>query len=348
LFLAKCDVCGKTVELPYKCHYCGGVFCAEHHLPENHNCQYKPQEPPPYIQEALYEMIIREEEDEIPHEIERARKIQQTTVKKEKRRLNVNKIMSTILVLLCVSLLTVVYLLYVSSHNNTASNNSPGLIFIPTDVEPPTIIIISPEAKIYNNTDTIALNYTVNEPPSWMGYSLNNKENVTLTSNITLSNLSLGRYHLIIYANDTAGNMGASNVSFTITRLFGSVDELIDFLVKDDLNNEEWTSNYTCVEFAEDFIERAEAKGYYCFTQYDLFDDELVKFNKAIESIKVTKTYPWGTETRWYFTFYIPSVGHAVVKTTINGMDVIVDPQTDIILSYPDFKVLYEGEITQE
>ena len=110
----------------------------------------------------------------------------------------------------------------------------------------------------------------------------------------------------------------------------------------------EWTDNYTCVEFAEDFIKRAEAKGYYCFTQYSLFDDELIKFNKAIESIEVTKTYPGGTETRWYDTFYIPGVGHAVVRTTINGMDVIVDPQTDVILSHPDFTVLYEGEITQD
>lgn len=36
--VAKCDYCGKEVYLPYRCKYCGGVFCVEHHLPENHAC----------------------------------------------------------------------------------------------------------------------------------------------------------------------------------------------------------------------------------------------------------------------------------------------------------------------
>ncbi len=36
--MAKCDVCGKEEYLPYKCKYCGGTFCAEHRLPEKHNC----------------------------------------------------------------------------------------------------------------------------------------------------------------------------------------------------------------------------------------------------------------------------------------------------------------------
>ncbi len=36
--MARCDVCGEEVTLPYKCRYCGGNFCAEHRLPENHDC----------------------------------------------------------------------------------------------------------------------------------------------------------------------------------------------------------------------------------------------------------------------------------------------------------------------
>ncbi len=34
----KCDYCGKDVYLPFRCPYCGGKFCEEHRLPENHNC----------------------------------------------------------------------------------------------------------------------------------------------------------------------------------------------------------------------------------------------------------------------------------------------------------------------
>jgi len=35
---AKCQHCDKEVVLPFKCRYCGGYFCAEHRLPENHAC----------------------------------------------------------------------------------------------------------------------------------------------------------------------------------------------------------------------------------------------------------------------------------------------------------------------
>lgn len=37
--MAVCDACGKEVALPFKCSYCGGTFCAEHRLPENHDCK---------------------------------------------------------------------------------------------------------------------------------------------------------------------------------------------------------------------------------------------------------------------------------------------------------------------
>jgi Zn-dependent protease len=35
---AKCQHCGNDVVLPFKCAYCGGLFCAEHRLPESHAC----------------------------------------------------------------------------------------------------------------------------------------------------------------------------------------------------------------------------------------------------------------------------------------------------------------------
>lgn len=35
----KCEKCGQDTFLPFKCPYCGGYFCAEHRLPENHQCQ---------------------------------------------------------------------------------------------------------------------------------------------------------------------------------------------------------------------------------------------------------------------------------------------------------------------
>ncbi|QKY21389.1 rhomboid family intramembrane serine protease [Halolamina sp. CBA1230] len=36
--MATCDECGKQENMPYECRRCGGSFCAEHRLPENHDC----------------------------------------------------------------------------------------------------------------------------------------------------------------------------------------------------------------------------------------------------------------------------------------------------------------------
>ena len=39
LRVPRCEYCGEEIEgLPFKCKYCGGVFCVRHHLPENHDC----------------------------------------------------------------------------------------------------------------------------------------------------------------------------------------------------------------------------------------------------------------------------------------------------------------------
>jgi len=36
--MVKCDVCGEQESMPYQCRLCGGTYCAEHRLPENHGC----------------------------------------------------------------------------------------------------------------------------------------------------------------------------------------------------------------------------------------------------------------------------------------------------------------------
>lgn len=36
--MATCDHCGANENLPYQCRHCGGTYCAEHRLPENHDC----------------------------------------------------------------------------------------------------------------------------------------------------------------------------------------------------------------------------------------------------------------------------------------------------------------------
>jgi N-acetylneuraminic acid mutarotase len=82
---------------------------------------------------------------------------------------------------------------------------------------PPQIQITSPENKTYSK---VTLSYTVDRSTSWTGYSLDNKANVTIKGNTELLNLSQGAHNIIIYANDSSGNMGCSN------RVFFSVDSL--------------------------------------------------------------------------------------------------------------------------
>ncbi|RLF60354.1 MAG: hypothetical protein DRN25_02905 [Thermoplasmata archaeon] len=36
--MVKCSYCGKEAALPFKCKFCGEYFCADHRLPENHEC----------------------------------------------------------------------------------------------------------------------------------------------------------------------------------------------------------------------------------------------------------------------------------------------------------------------
>jgi len=91
-------------------------------------------------------------------------------------------------------------------------------VYFTVDTVPPTISIVSPENRIYNTTD-IPLNFTVSEPFSWAGYSLNGQKNATIAGNTTLTGLSDGSHNLRVYANDTAGNMGYSEtVYFSISQ----------------------------------------------------------------------------------------------------------------------------------
>jgi N-acetylneuraminic acid mutarotase len=81
---------------------------------------------------------------------------------------------------------------------------------------PPEISVVSPQHGTYVGINpTLAFGF--DKLVSWMGYSLDGQANVTIAGNVTLSDLSVGSHSLVIYANDSAGNMGASQtVSFTI------------------------------------------------------------------------------------------------------------------------------------
>jgi len=81
------------------------------------------------------------------------------------------------------------------------------------DITPPQILITSPENKTYTTSDgtvNIQLAFVLNEPATWIAYSLDKRPNITMTGNTTLSGLSKGVHSIVVYALDTAGNTGAS------------------------------------------------------------------------------------------------------------------------------------------
>ncbi len=101
--------------------------------------------------------------------------------------------------------------------NDTLGNmGSSNVVQFSVDTKSPIILIQSPEDKVYDANE-ISLNFTVGEAVSWLAYSLDGEENVTIDKNTTLAGLTDGAHTVRIYANDTVGNMGASaTVNFRI------------------------------------------------------------------------------------------------------------------------------------
>ena len=84
------------------------------------------------------------------------------------------------------------------------------------DTVPPEVQIGSPASQTYNESK-VSLVFTVGEPVSWMGYSLDGQDNVTITGNTTIDGLTNGVHNVTVYAKDTFENVGASETfSFSV------------------------------------------------------------------------------------------------------------------------------------
>ena len=83
---------------------------------------------------------------------------------------------------------------------------------------PPSITLLEFENTTYKK-DNLPLNFVVDEPVSWMGYSFDGEDNVTVSGNFTLSELAYGKHNVTVYAKDLLGNQGASETTnFTVTK----------------------------------------------------------------------------------------------------------------------------------
>ena len=81
---------------------------------------------------------------------------------------------------------------------------------------PPKISVLSPVNQVFNGS-SIPLFFTVDKQVSWMGYSLDGENNVTVAGNSTITELTNGLHNITVYAEDTFGNEAASEtITFNV------------------------------------------------------------------------------------------------------------------------------------
>jgi hypothetical protein len=95
----------------------------------------------------------------------------------------------------------------------------PGLselVAFTVNTTAPQVSILSPaQLKTYNTT-TLPLEFTVSEPAASLSYGLDGGAYVPIAGNTSLSGLSEGKHTIIVQAEDTAGSVGESSVTFTV------------------------------------------------------------------------------------------------------------------------------------
>jgi parallel beta-helix repeat protein len=101
----------------------------------------------------------------------------------------------------------------VYASDSFGNTNASDPVFFTIDMSSPIILIVSPQNKTYDTTD-IPLTFAIDEPAASMAYSLNGQTNVTIAGNATLAVLPEGSHNIVVYANDTAGNAGFSEIVY--------------------------------------------------------------------------------------------------------------------------------------
>ena len=85
---------------------------------------------------------------------------------------------------------------------------------------------VSPQNSTFTAKDTLI--FKANKEVTSMSYSLDGQDNVTFAGNLTLSQLSLGEHNVTVFATDTFGNIGASEVvTFTLAERTGSFSTVL-------------------------------------------------------------------------------------------------------------------------
>jgi hypothetical protein len=120
----------------------------------------------------------------------------------------------------------------VGGFTSTTSPNKMGIPFIPPDYTiypsavnmqytpigygtiPPKISVISPRANMSYSASNCSLVFSLNKPADSISYSIDGKEKVVVTGNTTIPALSGGQHSIVVYAEDSYGNTGISEIIY--------------------------------------------------------------------------------------------------------------------------------------
>jgi hypothetical protein len=100
--------------------------------------------------------------------------------------------------------------------NDTFGNMGvSNTVLFSLDTLPPHIEISLPQNKSYDSVD-IQLIFTLNEPITYLAYSLDGQQPVKINGNLTLPALANGPHSLTVYATDEVDNSAQKMISFDI------------------------------------------------------------------------------------------------------------------------------------
>jgi hypothetical protein len=108
-------------------------------------------------------------------------------------------------------------------HWYTFETGGSSKVSFTIDTVPPRVTVFPIGNMTFTESKPVEvhLNFTLNEPAAKISYVLDERGNVTVEGNTTLSGLSTGEHNVTIFAWDAAGNVGCSEtVAFTVVEPF--------------------------------------------------------------------------------------------------------------------------------
>jgi nitrous oxidase accessory protein len=201
-----------------------------------------------------------------------------------------------------------------------------------------TIKILSPASGLHQKglneaTKDIPLRFTVNEPVSWMAYSLDNRANVTLSGNTTLTRLIEGSHSLVVYVKDADGNSYSSDwvyfkVASTPSVSINSPKNATTYATNNILVNISAVAPIGGVEFIEFWLEG---------TNYSGVINGVQPSDRELEGIEMFSGLPNGNYTliAVAHAWFSGAVGSSAVYFTVDSPQTSSSPSPSLSPSEP-------------